>query len=476
MQLTPEQAAIATSTGRVVRVTAYAGTGKTSSLIAWAEAHPGRRALYVAFNKSVQLEAQARFPRGVTARTGHALAFRAVGAAYRDKLVGSIKPWELVQARVLSRTPRGTEAVWADIVWRTLVQFLSSADATIKRSHVPLTADDWQGPYAWADPARVVRDAGRVWQRMQDPTDKTVGMVHDGYLKLYVLQSPRLAYDTILFDEAQDANPVILQLITQQSQAQQLYVGDPLQAIYAWRGAVDAMHQIQPDQDLRLTASFRFGAQIAAWATRMLRWFDPQLPPLSGLAPDPGRVYRGIGSPPVTFLARSNARLFSEAVAVLDRDPTIQLNWVGGVDGYRLDLLHDVYRLAQGEPVRSPFLQLFANFDTLVDYAESVDDVEWQSRCRVVERWGRRLPSMLGRVRAASQHPDRATVHLATIHKAKGLEWPHVVILDDLAELTPDLTPEDQHLWYVAMTRATQQLGLPESAVERLQKPARAAP
>ena len=468
MPLTPEQSRVAQAMGPIVRVTAYAGTGKTSSLVAWAEAHQAMRALYVAFNKSVQVEARARFPRSVTSVTGHALAWRNQGALYRDKLVSNVKPAELVQAGLIRRVPFGMDALWADVVWRTVQAFLASADETVLAKHVPLSPMDWQGPFAWADPHRAVVDANRVWQRMQDPHDRQVGMVHDGYLKLFVLSQPRLPYDVILFDEAQDANPVLLQLMQQQKHARQLFVGDPLQAIYGWRGAVNAMAGIQPDQDLRLTASFRFGPHIAAWATAMLQWFDGGLPPLRGLGSQTGQVYRGIGSPPATFVARSNARLFAEAVGWLDRLPNATLSWVGGIDGYRLDWLADTARLYQQESPGLPFLKLFPDFDSLKDYADTVEDVEWQGRCRAVERWGNRLPSLIHRVRAASRDTGAAPIHLATIHKAKGLEWPHVVVLDDLAPLTADLTDEDHHLWYVAMTRATERLGLPDDAVDRL--------
>lgn len=470
MQLTSEQERVVRAQGQRIRVKAYAGTGKTSTLVAWSQAHLAMRTLYLAFNKSVKQEATARFPRSVKALTGHALAYQAVGTPYQEKLVDTIKPWELVQAGLFTRVPRGAEAAWADVVWRTVQNFLASSDALIAVHHVPLTLEDWRGPFAWADPHRAVKAQG-VWRLMQDPTDTRVGMIHDGYLKLFVMQQPRLPYDTILFDEAQDADPVLFQLVNAQRSAQTLFVGDPFQAIYGWRGAVNAMEAFNPDVDLRLTTSFRFGSHIAAWATRMLRWFDDTLPPLRGLASDPGSVYRGVGGPPVTFIARSNARLFTEAVTWLDRMPGVTLSWVGGIDGYRLDWLADTARLFQGEAPRIPFLRLFSDFDALKEYADTVDDVEWQGRCHAVERWGKRLPSLIKRVKAASQPSDDAEIKLATIHKAKGLEWPHVVILDDLAPLNADMSAEDQHLWYVAMTRATHKLGLPEEAVTRLRQP-----
>ncbi|WP_020375104.1 UvrD-helicase domain-containing protein [Sulfobacillus thermosulfidooxidans] len=469
--LTAEQAQVAQAASPIVRVNAYAGTGKTASLVAWTQAHPRHRILYLAFNKSVQLQAVQRFPRSVTTKTGHALAFPVTGKAYTAKLVDSLTPWMVLQAHPLSPSPPGAETLWADVIVRTLARYVASPDPVVGISHIPLGAADWQGPFAWADPVHAVRDAQRLWERMCDPQDLAVGMTHDGYLKRYALTQPKLPYDAILFDEAQDANPVILQLVTTQRQAQQIYVGDPYQAIYHWRGAVDAMQQIPATETYRLTASFRFGPVLAAAATRLLRWFDPQLPALRGLAPDPGEIsVGGVRQGPVTVLARSNARLFAEAVRWLDRDPAVRLHWVGGIEGYHLEWLIETFRLWRGEPVRSPFLQLFPDFATLQAYAETVEDVEWQGRCRMVERWGARLPPLVRRVHAASTPQAReATLQLATIHKAKGLEWPSVVILDDLAPLDDRLTPEDHHLWYVAMTRATRGLIIPDAAWQALQ-------
>jgi hypothetical protein len=63
---------------------------------------------------------------------------------------------------------------------------------------------------------------------------------HNGYLKAWALTGPMLNTDYILLDEAQDTNPVVLGVLTGQ-RAQVVYVGDPYQQIYEWRGAVNAM-------------------------------------------------------------------------------------------------------------------------------------------------------------------------------------------------------------------------------------------
>ena len=47
--------------GEVIKVRAYAGTGKTRSLVEYAKRRPRKRFLYVAFNKSAEIDAKAKF-------------------------------------------------------------------------------------------------------------------------------------------------------------------------------------------------------------------------------------------------------------------------------------------------------------------------------------------------------------------------------------------------------------------------------
>ena len=66
---------------------------------------------------------------------------------------------------------------------------------------------------------------------------------HDGYVKYWQLSNPQIKYDYIMFDEAQDANPVLLSVILKQK-CQQIFVGDKFQSIYQFRGGVNAMDVI----------------------------------------------------------------------------------------------------------------------------------------------------------------------------------------------------------------------------------------
>lgn len=97
--------------------------------------------------------------------------------------------------------------------------------------------------------------------------------VHDCYLKQYQLGMPNLSrrYTTILFDEAQDSNPVTSSIRLQQH-CKVILVGDRHQQIYRFRGANNALDSkdLAGADQLYLTHSWRFGRNVAIVANALL--------------------------------------------------------------------------------------------------------------------------------------------------------------------------------------------------------------
>jgi len=97
----------------------------------------------------------------------------------------------------------------------TLNVFLHSTDPEPQPEHVraaPRTPEVTRH--------RILTVARKLWRRMQDPGDEAIPMTHDGYLKLWALQSPPIVgYDAIFLDEAQDTNPVTLEIVLKPSRA-----------------------------------------------------------------------------------------------------------------------------------------------------------------------------------------------------------------------------------------------------------------
>ena len=137
--LTDEQLAVVRcrlSPKDVVKVAAFAGSGKTTTLVELARAHPSKRFLYLAFNVSVRDQAQRMFPENTKAKGIHQLAFAAVGRMYAKRLTPSLQADSLMRSwpDVLGAMPPEVCQAIVD----TLDAYWSSSDRTPNVHHVPL--------------------------------------------------------------------------------------------------------------------------------------------------------------------------------------------------------------------------------------------------------------------------------------------------------------------------------------------------
>jgi F-box protein 18 (helicase) len=294
--LTHEQHAIVSADLRaeqIMLVRAFAGTGKTTTLLEYVKRRPGHAFAYLTFNRQVMLEAERKFPPNTKALNFHRLAYKARGFAYNAKMLrGSLRPRHACAALGL---PANDDR--AALAIRTLEAFLRSADEHVTQDHAPpdahvmkvyskSTAMDRMVKSGRATPredlAALATDLWESMRRRRDPNvdkDSSLPMTDAGYLKLYQLSKPRLdlEYDVLMLDEAQDAAPVMADIILQQDRCAKILVGDPHQEIYSFMGAKNAMAEVTasvPKERIverHLRRSFRFGGEIAAVANAILR-------------------------------------------------------------------------------------------------------------------------------------------------------------------------------------------------------------
>jgi hypothetical protein len=255
MDYTSEQAIIIKENAPLTVVKALAGTGKTSTLLGYARLKKNVRMLYIVLNKSVQKEAEIKFRgTGVKPITSHALAYKHTGVQYRHKLVNnSLKPYEVANALGLSKElhreigyygSQNDTLVIASVVLETLTKFLYATDTEIQAKHINQNYTRLLKILGLDENAVrqiIIIQARKLWAKMIDVQDGTVGMLHDGYLKLFQLSNPVLSgYDEFLVDESQDMNSCTMSIIFKQ-RGKITLVGDDFQAIYGWRGAKNAL-------------------------------------------------------------------------------------------------------------------------------------------------------------------------------------------------------------------------------------------
>ncbi|HBP6184435.1 DNA helicase, partial [Pseudomonas aeruginosa] len=91
MQWTHEQSPIIQSKASKILVRAFAGTGKTTTLVGFAKANPTLRILYLCYNSSVEKAAKGKFPRNVVCKTAHSLAHAVYGIQYAHKKTKNLR-------------------------------------------------------------------------------------------------------------------------------------------------------------------------------------------------------------------------------------------------------------------------------------------------------------------------------------------------------------------------------------------------
>ncbi|XP_041939145.1 F-box DNA helicase 1-like isoform X2 [Alosa sapidissima] len=491
-QMTPEQQQILnhnTEEDHVVKIMAFAGTGKTTTLVRYAKQRPSLRFLYVVFNKPAQMQAKRIFPDNVSCKTIHSLAHAAVGQRYREKLgLSSLNIFSVF--RVLPDGERSI--VWAKVVTKTINNFWASTDPHIDTQHVPeCTSDD--KPHKERE---ILENACCIWDRMKEvenTPEAAYHMYHDGYLKLWQLEGSQIKhdehYDVIFIDDAQDCTPVMLHILLSQPCAK-ILVGDPHQHIYSFRGAINNLNTIQHTHIYYLTQSFRFGPEIAYVGVTILEvGKDVKKTMVGGNQRDSvrgqdvemrQRYQTGVGGADgrLAILSRTNASIFHEAVRLTGLNPTSRIYIIGGIKAFGLSTIRDIWALKQREhglnlPIESDFIRLFSEgamdglkgYAGLCQYAEK-DDKELMWKITVVNKYGKCILELVEQIRSQQcrQQCD-ADFILSSVHKAKGLEFDTVFITDDFRALqalpaqeqggNQSIIEEDEwNLIYVAVTRA----------------------
>jgi N12 class adenine-specific DNA methylase len=462
--------------GKDIAVQALAGTGKTTTLVLLARAlmdrSPDVQVVYTAFNADIVADARrGRFDRNVTAMTMHSIARQALlQTSYAGKVNSGDQGarWPEQWANVLEITDitaPGNAPVPAGEIARLVIttvrKFRESADDEPGRLHLPghLSAAP-DSPLARS----VLSYARKAWTDIADPGNtallsagRGLRVDHDDYLKVWALSRPRINAGVIFFDEAQDVNAVMRQVILDQ-QAQTIVVGDSHQSIYGFRGAIDALRDWPADVVLPLTQSWRFGPDAADFGNLFLRSLGSRLL----LEGNPALETRlGRADNPDAILCRTNATAVAEVFAGLESGKRVAL--AGGGQAIR-EIAKAARDLQAGKGTKHPDLSRFTDWDEVRQYAQNEEDGKsLQVFVRLIDRHGPAgLIDMIGRLTPESDTKNPPQLTISTTHKAKGRQWPVVRIAGDFRGPVTDPgtgeitwpSPEERRLAYVAATRA----------------------
>lgn len=461
--------------GKDLVINAFAGASKTTILTMVSKVldeYGGATGTYLAFNKVTALEGEKRFPTSVDCRTVHSLAYRSTPKDLIKKLKNpKVFPKELSEMYKFNGTfidtVKGDGQKYISVgnkvnmINRTIARFCNSADDTIEEKH--LCKLEWMytpigKEFDFTNILQEVLELSRIhWENTIDP-QSVIPMTHDAYLKLYSMKDLDIQTDYIMIDENQDSSPVILRIVEAQKKAQKIYVGDRYQAIYGWRGAINAMDFVTGTH-VNLTKSFRFGNNVEKIANLLLDYAGNEVP-LKGNGSDEGKLTlneRDIV--PNCVISRTNAGVIRNIFEFSER-------YKDKVIGASCDLkeiekfVFSYIELKKGKRVEHPLLFAFDKIEELEKYCEeNTEDMEITGMVKLIEKFGdKALLSAIKRCED-TKHPD---IMCTTAHKSKGLEWDNVLISNDFFYKVEEgqiaIDNEELNLVYVACTRAKKDL------------------
>ena len=458
--------------GRDLKIEAGPGTGKTATLRLVAkhlrDTTNCSRLLYLAFNRELANEAKKKFSNLAEVRTLHSLAHHCMRVNRTGREIGRISTRDAIEILAL----RKNDNLRARRALQTLDGYTSSADDEVSIRHVPRH-------FRRKNPAAAetaVGDAQGLFDAVRaDRRDAaSLPLPHDIYLKTWHLcGTPGIEqYETILFDEAQDANATIVSALANHRHV--IYVGDEHQQIYDWRGAVDALSQVE-GVERQLTLSFRFGPAIAEAANKILDAKQQKLTSnfrLRGNQSVDSRIGPIDVEKPHTRLYRTNNTALEDMIFLGDigRKPAL----VGGTKTI-VSALQGVWLIHEdmAHRARHPALRFYSTWDELLDSVEAKNvPPEISQATSMVENFQERIPELIERLRNGRKEEDGLAL-VSTLHKSKGREWPQVLIASDcdsLLDREDGSNPPDSelNLAYVGVTRAQNILKIQSEVLSEL--------
>ncbi|MBD3841339.1 MAG: AAA family ATPase [Campylobacterales bacterium] len=466
MKATQEQQEILESIKqhKSIKINAFAGTGKTTTLKLIAQKYANHKILYLAFNTSIKDEAAKLFAKNIFVKTTHGLAYAAI-KKHTNLNIDKLRNYRVIDISKEFQVSYN-QAIGALKIFEN---FCNNAKEQISTKDTEHTI------------------AKQIWDYM------LLGKIapnHSFYLKYYYLllkndSIPQFGYDIVMLDEAQDTNEVTLGIFENLKTKIKIFVGDTHQQIYSFRGSKNALDKIECDKTLYLSQTFRFNETIANYANTLLENFKNEKIKIKST--------QAITNPITShgFISRTNATLITQiAQRIEQKKPFVTVRDPNEIFNLTQEVVFFINQ-EDSKITRNKFLKDFDTIEDLNFYAKEVEDYELLGAIKVANEFGTKIfdfeqiatkfyKAWQNRINNGLDQRLNEIVFLTTAHTAKGLEWDSVEIADDFPEFSDILIDlhcetlqeyqngfktlshqeliDEFNLFYVAITRAKQRI------------------
>jgi hypothetical protein len=398
------------TTNDIVAIKSVAGSGKTTTLLTLAKLHSKKRILYLAFNNSLISDIKTKI-RKHSIKNLNPLTFDALLVSCYKSVKGS-------DPHITFLNPQTVQDV---------VPWLRGKAYQIRKTCVDMFIKFCQQT-EYSDPATyfdTIGDKPRplvdgLWKKAMSCLLVTFETLRKVSLLQHWLRAVNNQYDMIMIDETQDFDAMMLSMLLNDTTIPKIFVGDPMQSIYQWRGCINGF-DFMPKTALILEfySTFRIGDPACESIRTMFEncWMISK-------SNNDTLISDEIPVEKYVYLFRTWRQLLTTA-------KTMKNIWICNFDA-KVEQIRKQHERIQNKRFDDDKYE-----DDLPQFLKTLTKEE--------------LDDLLETIYENIAVPSKAVIKMYTIHSYKGLEADHIRIGNDLEE-------GDDNLRYVAMTRGMKRI------------------
>jgi hypothetical protein len=408
----------------IIAIKSVAGSGKTTTLLNLAKIHNNKRILYLAFNKSLISE--------ITIKIKEKNIMNLFPLTF-DKLLYTL------YSNIKNKTP-----VMVDLnpqIIKDYIPWFKGKPFELRKRYVDLyfgfcKNEKYHTPEDYCRNNLNKFNINTEISFLNTLWNKTLNhqlITFEGLRKLSVIQhwfknNIDKQYDMVVIDETQDFDIMMLHMLVSDTTIPKVFVGDPKQSIYKWRGCINGFNYLpKTSLILEFYSTFRIG--------------DPACELIRQKFEDCWMISKSKNN---TILSNHNeiiqeekyTYLFRSWRELLTKAQKLKKIWIHNYDD-------------QFQKMRK-FHTILSSFGGNIDNEEFSDDLPKFLKSLTREQ----LESLISSIEINIVNKNEAEVKLYTIHAYKGLEDDNIRVANDI----DDDDREYESLYYVALTRGKKKI------------------
>lgn len=437
---------------------ALAGTGKTTTILHGTKYAKGT-CLYLCFNSDIANSTKAKAPDGVEVSTLHSLGLKTI-----TKSIGKYPTIDKHKTKNILVDKFNVPSEMISVAIQAVG--ICKNTLSLEREEIIKTLMDYDFTYESKE-VKFEEYIDIIEKVLKISADIPQTVDFDDMLYIPVVKNYRFpSYDNIFGDEAQDFNMVQMEMIVRINAKRTFIVGDPNQAIYGFRGAAKgALHVLAERMNcvkFPLTVTYRCPKNIVSLATTAVAEYEAHESNEDGIVNDKtvNELITEAKEGDV-IISRKNAPLVSLAFRFLaeKRRAFIRGREFGDAlvaiikkfKGNTMEELKDyilTWETKQIKKLNDKF-GTEANLSQINDKADCLRAfiADSNSANEVIES----IKNLF------SDLNDQNAITLTSCHRAKGLEYDNVWMINSTFSFTSE---EEKNLWYVAVTRTKKVLNI----------------